>query len=233
MQGSEHERLWGELQRRIGHRFGQPLLLRQALTHRSYSSDNNERLEFLGDALISAYVAERLYRLKPRAGEGDLSRLRASLVREGSLAAMAREIELGPLLQLGEGELKSGGWRRDSVLADALEALVAAVYLDAGVEALHAVCATLFDPALATLPEAESLKDPKTQLQEWLQGRSRPLPLYEVLSESGPAHRRYFSVRASLSDEEVCAESSGSSRRVAEQQAARLLLERLGGAPSG
>ncbi|WP_420465263.1 ribonuclease III [Panacagrimonas sp.] len=233
MQGSEHERLWAELQRRIGHRFAQPLLLRQALTHRSYSSDNNERLEFLGDALISAYVAERLYRLKPRAGEGDLSRLRASLVREGALAAMAREVDLGPLLQLGEGELKSGGWRRDSVLADALEALVAAVYLDAGGDAMRTVCATVFNAALGNLPDAESLKDPKTQLQEWLQGRSRPLPQYEVLSESGPAHRRYFSVRARLTDANVSAESSGSSRRVAEQQAARLLLERLSGVSTG
>ena len=124
MQESETGRLWDQLQRRIGYRFEQPLLLRQALTHRSSSSINNERLEFLGDALISAFVAERLYTLQPRAGEGALSRLRASLVREQSLARLARDIDLGPLLQLGEGELKSGGWRRDSVLADALEALV-------------------------------------------------------------------------------------------------------------
>lgn len=227
MQESETGRLWDQLQRRIGYRFEQPLLLRQALTHRSSSSVNNERLEFLGDALISAYVAQRLYEQQPRAGEGALSRLRASLVREQSLARLARDIDLGPLLQLGEGELKSGGWRRDSVLADALEALVAAAYLDGSTAALKAVCAHLFDAALADLPDPETLKDPKTRLQEWLQGRSRPLPVYEVLEESGPAHRRYFLVRASLTDEDRASNASGSSRRIAEQQAASALFESL------
>lgn len=227
MQESETGRLWDQLQRRIGYRFEQPLLLRQALTHRSSSSINNERLEFLGDALISAFVAERLYTLQPRAGEGALSRLRASLVREQSLARLARDIDLGPLLQLGEGELKSGGWRRDSVLADALEALVAAAYLDGSIAGLQTVCAHLFGAALADLPDPETLKDPKTRLQEWLQGRNRPLPLYEVLAEAGPAHRRQFRVRARLADADRHSEARGSSRRTAEQQAAAALLAQL------
>ena len=199
----------------------------RALTHRSYSGDHNERLEFLGDALIGLFVAGALFEARPRAGEGDLSRLRASLVRERSLAAIARRLDLGHCLRLGEGELKSGGWRRDSVLADAVEALMAAIYLDGGFEAARQACHRLFADELANLPDAETLKDPKTRLQEWLQARSRPLPSYEVLAESGPAHRRFFRVRASLADEPRAAEASGNSRRVAEQQAASDLLASL------
>ena len=168
-----------------------------------------------------------MFEARPRAGEGDLSRLRASLVRERSLAAIARRLDLGEHLRLGEGELKSGGWRRDSVLADAVEALVAAAYLDGGFEAAQQTCRALFSDELANLPDAETLKDPKTRLQEWLQARSRPLPVYEVLAESGPAHRRFFKVRASLTDEDRWAEASGNSRRVAEQQAASDLLASL------
>lgn len=211
----------------LGYHFGEPALLRRALTHRSFSSANNERLEFLGDALISAVIAERLFRDQQRAEEGALSRLRASLVRETSLAQIARRLELGDALQLGEGELKSGGWRRDSVLADAFEAVIGAVFLDAGFEAARDVCLRQFAPELASLPDAESLKDPKTRLQEWLQGRSRALPVYEVLSESGPAHRRNFLVCARLSDEPRVTEASASSRRIAEQRAAEALLESL------
>jgi ribonuclease III len=203
------------------------MLLTRALTHRSYSGDNNERLEFLGDALIGLYVAGALFETRPRAGEGDLSRLRASLVRERSLAGLARRLNLGECLRLGEGELKSGGWRRDSVLADAVEALVAAIYLDGGFEAAQQACRRLFADGLGNLPDAETLKDPKTRLQEWLQARSRPLPSYEVLAESGPAHRRFFRVRASLVDEPRAAEASGNSRRAAEQQAASELLGAL------
>ncbi|MGQ0530068.1 MAG: ribonuclease III [Panacagrimonas sp.] len=228
----DHARRCAELAILLGYEFQQPAELVRALTHRSYSGDNNERLEFLGDALISVVIADILYREHPRAGEGALSRLRSSLVRETSLAVIARRLDLGERLRLGEGELKSGGWRRDSVLADALEAVIGAVYLDGGFEAARRVCRSLFAAELAALPDAETLKDSKTRLQEWLQARSRPLPQYEVLSESGPAHRRYFAVRASLTDEARSAESSGSSRRVAEQQAARLLLERLSGVSS-
>lgn len=177
--------------------------------------------------MIGLFVAGALFEARPRAGEGDLSRLRASLVRERSLAAIARRFNLGECLLLGEGELKSGGWRRDSVLADAVEALVAAVYLDGGFDAAQQACRNLFAVELANLPDADSLKDPKTRLQEWLQARSRPLPLYEVLAESGPAHRRHFQVRASLIDEPRAAEATSNSRRAAEQQAASDLLNGL------
>jgi ribonuclease-3 len=216
-----------ELAVKLGREFRDPALLARALTHRSFSGANNERLEFLGDALIGFFIADALYEQRPRAEEGDLSRWRSSVVRERSLAAIARRLGLGDHLRLGEGELKSGGWRRDSVLADAVEAVVAAVYLDGGFEAAQQTCRMLFAPDLADLPDAETLKDPKTRLQEWLQGRSRPLPVYEVLEESGPAHRRYFLVRASLTDEDRASDASGSSRRVAEQQAASALLESL------
>ncbi|MGQ0619699.1 MAG: ribonuclease III [Panacagrimonas sp.] len=211
----------------LGYVFSEPEHLRRALTHRSYSSANNERLEFLGDALISAIVAERLYRDQQKAEEGALSRLRASLVRETSLAQIGRRLELGDALQLGEGELKSGGWRRDSVLADAFEAIIGAVFLDGGFDAAREVCLRQFEPELAHLPDAESLKDPKTRLQEWLQGRCRPLPVYEVLSESGPPHRRNFRVCARLVDTERVTEASAASRRIAEQRAAEALLEGL------
>ena len=216
-----------QLATRLGHVFAEPAHLARALTHRSYSADNNERLEFLGDALIGLFAADVLFAARPRAGEGDLSRLRASIVRERSLATIARRLEIGDCLRLGEGELKSGGWRRDSVLADAIEALVAAVYLDGGYAAAQRVCARMFAPELENLPDAETLKDSKTRLQEWLQGHGRALPRYEVLAESGPPHRRYFSVRAVLVDEERMAKASGSSRRTAEQQAAAMLLQQL------
>jgi ribonuclease III len=215
------------LSRKLAYVFREPAHLARALTHRSYAADNNERLEFLGDALIGLFMADTLVRQRPRAGEGDLSRLRSSLVRERSLAAIGRRLELGDCLRLGEGELKSGGWRRDSVIADALEAVIAAVYLDGGFEAARGVCAHLFAPEIENLPDAEMLKDPKTRLQEWLQGRSRPLPRYEVLSESGPAHRRMFCVRASLDDAPRATEATATSRRVAEQQAAAALLQQL------
>ena len=228
----DFQRRDAELGGKLGHVFRDPTLLARALTHRSHAADNNERLEFLGDALIGMMVAEVLFTVRPRAGEGDLSRLRSSLVRERSLAVIARRLNLGDCLRLGEGELKSGGWRRDSVLADALEAVIAAVYLDGGFEVATQVCRTLFAPELASLPDPETLKDPKTRLQEWLQARSRPLPLYEVLSESGPAHKRYFLVRAQLADAEDGTEASGNSRRAAEQQAAEQLLQQLLASPA-
>lgn len=215
------------LQRRIGYRFVDSTLLQRALTHRSVSGNNNERLEFLGDGLINFVVAAALYEAHGRAEEGALSRLRASLVREESLARLARELELSEVLSLGESELKSGGFRRDSILADALEALLGAVYLDGGFEAARQVSLALFAVMLAELPDAESLKDPKTRLQEWLQARSRPLPRYEILSESGPPHRRLFRVRCQLADGELATEADGSSRRNAEQRAAEMLLQVL------
>jgi ribonuclease-3 len=217
------------LSRQIGYAFRDPKLLEQALTHRSQHHVNNERLEFLGDGLINFAVAAALYESCPRTEEGGLSRLRASLVREESLARIARELDLGDLLKLGESELKSGGYRRDSILADALEALIGAVFLDAGYDAAQAVCLKLYASQLKDLPDPETLKDPKTRLQEWLQKQSRPLPVYEVLSEQGPPHRRVFAVRCQLADGDETTDASGASRRQAEQRAAEQLLGRLTG----
>ena len=212
------------LQRRLAYEFRDPALLTQALTHRSASSVNNERLEFLGDALVNFVIADALYRARRDAEEGALSRLRASLVREQTLAQLARELEFGDVLILGESENKSGGHRRESILADAIEAVLGAIYLDGGFDAACTVCETVFAPLLANLPDADSLKDAKTRLQEWLQARARPLPRYEVIDESGPPHRRQFHVRACLQDAELSAEARGSNRRAAEQDAAQALL---------
>jgi ribonuclease-3 len=216
-----------QLARQLHYEFRDPTLLEQALTHRSAAARNNERLEFLGDALINFLVAEALYAARPLAPEGDLSRLRASLVCEESLARLAEPLQLGDLLKLGPGELKSGGFRRDSILADALEAIVGAVYLDGGFDATRSVCLALFAAALGELPDAETLKDAKTRLQELLQGQGRPLPRYEVLAEAGPPHRRQFHVRCQLSDAALTAEAQGASRRAAEQLAAEAMLKQL------
>lgn len=215
------------LSRALGHEFRDARLLDQALTHRSLGATNNERLEFLGDGLLNFVAGAALYERKPKEDEGPLSRLRASLVREESLAKIARDLNLGDVLKLGESELKSGGFRRDSILADALEALLGAVYLDAGFEAARAVTLKLLAPLLDNLPDPQSLKDPKTLLQEFLQGGSRPLPQYEILSESGPPHRREFLVRCSVSDADDVAEASGASRRIAEQRAAEQMLNKI------
>lgn len=215
------------LQNRLSYRFRDPALLDQALTHRSASSRNNERLEFLGDALVNFVIADALYRQRRDAEEGALSRLRASLVREETLAQLATRLELSEVLTLGESELKSGGYRRHSILADAFEAVLGAIYLDSSFDAAAQVCQQLFAELLEQLPDADSLKDSKTRLQEWLQARQRPLPRYEVLSEEGPPHQRLFQVRACLADGELQSHASGRSRRGAEQDAARALLEAL------
>jgi ribonuclease-3 len=217
------------LERGIGHVFEDRSLLEQALRHRSMEGRDNERLEFLGDGLLNALIGIALYRQRPRDDEGALSRLRASLVRESTLAELAREIGLGDYLELGESERKTGGHRRDSILSDALEAILGAVYLDAGFEAAQRVCLGWFRARLAALPDPETLKDPKTRLQEWLQARSRALPVYRVLRETGPAHRRHFEVRCELADAELHTEARGVSRRAAEQQAAEQMLARLTG----
>lgn len=213
----------------LGYRFADPALRELALTHRSAAGADNERLEFLGDALLNFVIGEALYRAQPQAAEGALSRLRASLVREESLAKVARGLELGDSLHLGESELKSGGFRRDSILADALEALIGAAYLDGGFEAARDLCLRLFAPLLQSLPDAETLKDPKTRLQERLQSQGRPLPRYEVLQETGPAHRRRFVVACTLADNGAATQAEGASRRAAEQQAAESMLEQLDG----
>ena len=212
---------------RIGHAFADPSLLQQALTHRSAGSPHNERLEFLGDAVVNLLAAEALYQRWPRADEGVLTRARAELVREASLAVIARELQLGERLTLGPGELKSGGFRRDSILADALEAVVAAIYLDAGYDACRAHVLPWFEQSIAALPVGQPGKDAKTRLQEWLQGRGKPLPAYELVSESGEEHAKVFLARCTLSEPPASAEGQGTSRRLAEQAAAAAVLERL------
>lgn len=213
------------LQEHLGCSFADAGLLVRALTHRSVGSDNNERLEYLGDAVLSFVVAEMLYETHPEASEGELSRYRASLVSGDALGAVALELGLGEHLHLGEGELKSGGQRRASILADALEALVGAVYLDQGLDAARMVAARLLRRRLEELPQASELKDAKTRLQEWLQGRGLGLPEYRVLEISGEPHEQLFRVRCDINELAIAAEAEGSSRRRAEQEAASLVLE--------
>jgi len=212
----------------IGHAFNDPGLLQQALTHRSAGTPNNERLEFLGDSIVNMMVAQALYERWPKADEGALTRARAELVREGALAVIARELHLGERLILGPGEMKTGGHRRDSILADALEAVVAAIYLDAGFAACRTVVLPWFSASMQALPATgKPEKDPKTRLQEWLQARQKALPLYELVSESGDDHAKTFRVRCGVTDPAVSTEGEGASRRLAEQQAAAAALEQL------
>jgi ribonuclease-3 len=208
------------------YRFRDPNLATLALTHRSAGRPNNERMEFLGDALLGVLVAELLFEAHPKASEGELSRLRAQLVNGQALAVVGRELELGDDLKLGPGELKSGGFRRDSILADAFEALVAAVYLDAGYDACREVVRELFAPRVAALKK--SSKDAKTRLQEWLQGKGLPLPTYELTDSHGEDHAKTFDVRCMIDEPEpIRVDARGSSRRAAEQDAADAVLRRL------
>lgn len=209
---------------RFGHRFANPELLQRALTHRSAGSGHNERMEFLGDALVNLFVAEALFVRWPKADEGDLTRARAELVRESALAGLARSLEVGEQLRLGPGELKSGGWRRDSILADTLEAIVAAIYLDAGFETCRNVVLPWFEPGLTLRPSGERLKDAKTRLQEWLQARQLPLPEYTLAATNGDDHDKIFRVECRLREPETVTEGEGGSRRGAEQVAAERML---------
>lgn len=202
-------------------------LFRAALTHRSASGANNERLEFLGDAVLSLAIAQRLYAAFPHASEGDLSRLRARLVSREGLAEVAAALDLGAVLQLGSGELKSGGFRRQSILADGLEALCGAIFLDSGLSAVEAVLERLFAGRIAALPAPEALKDAKTRLQEHLQARSLTLPLYVVVSIEGADHAQTFRVSCEVPDLKLRVEGDGSSRRRAEQQAAERMLAQI------
>ena len=218
----------GPAQATGGYAFGSPGLLAQALTHRSAGAPHNERFEFLGDALVNLIIAEALFQRWPKADEGALTRARAELVRESSLAAIARTLELGSSIVLGPGEMKSGGHRRDSILADALEALVAAIYLDAGFETCRATVLPWFATAVEALPPPGKLgKDAKTRLQEWLQARQKPLPSYVLIDERGDEHAKTFFVRCILGEPPVAADGSGSSRRAAEQVAAEGVLAHL------
>ncbi len=213
------------LQERLGCTFADAGLLQRALTHRSFGPDNNERLEYLGDAVLSFVVAEMLFSSHPAASEGELSRYRASLVSGEALASIAASIGLGDHLRLGDGELKSGGQRRATILADGLEALLGALYLDRGLDAVRALAARLFREPLGALPDASELKDAKTRLQEWLQGRGYALPAYTVLEVSGEPHDQRFRVRCDVAELALAAEADGSSRRRAEQEAAQRVLE--------
>ena len=210
-----------------GHAFVDQDLLAQAMTHRSAGVPHNERLEFLGDAVVGLVAAEALYKRWPKADEGALTRARAELVRESSLAAIARTLDLGTKLILGPGEMKSGGHRRDSILSDALEALVGAIYLDAGFEACRAVVLPWFEAAVNDTPAGKVGKDAKTRLQEWLQARQRALPAYELVSEHGDDHAKVFRVACILVEPAVAAEGEGGSRRAAEQAAAEAVLALL------
>jgi len=215
------------LERRIGHRFTDPELLAQALTHRSFGSPHNERLEFLGDGVIGCVVAEELYGRFPGIAEGELSRLRASLVREAALAAVAHSIGLSGFLRLGEGEIASGGSERPSILADALEALFGAVFLDGGYPAVQGAVRRTFAVPLSGLDPRQPAKDAKTRLQELLQSRRQKLPEYRVVATEGAAHKQVFEVECTVPGLEQRATGSGSSRRRAEQQAAGNLLKQL------
>jgi ribonuclease-3 len=202
-------------------------LFSAALTHRSAARPHNERLEFLGDAVLNLSIAEHLYRGNPQADEGDLSRLRAWLVSSPPLAQTAAQIGLGEVLRLGSGELKTGGFRRESILADALEALLGAIYLDGGLSAAQRVIFELFGERLAHLPDTDDLKDSKTRLQEHLQSRGLPLPAYEVVRTEGEIHAQTFWVRCEVNTLGREATGRGLSRRRAEQEAAALVLREI------
>lgn len=211
---------------KLRHRFRDPAWAELALTHRSAGKPNNERLEFLGDALLGAIIAELLYEVHPKASEGELSRLRAQLVNGQTLAVVARELDLGDGLKLGPGELKSGGFRRDSILADAFEALVAAVYLDGGFDACRDTVRGLFNERIVAL--RRSSKDAKTRLQEWLQAKGLPLPQYELVASHGEDHAKTFDVSCTIVEPlSLTAAARAGNRRAAEQDAAESVLSQL------
>jgi ribonuclease-3 len=215
------------LQRVIGYDFSNSDLLKLALKHRSVGRSNNERLEFLGDSIVNHVIAEALYQQFPAAREGELSRMRASLVKGDTLAELSRELGLGEHLKLGQGEKKSGGHRRSSILADAFEALAGAILLDSDVETCRAFLLRWFEPRLTLLNATPTDKDPKTSLQEYLQGRHRPLPRYELLNVSGDDHNQVFEVACNVREPTLTATGKGSSRRKAEQAAATITLAQL------
>ena len=213
----------------LGHRFGDPRLLRQALTHRSYGLPHNERLEFLGDSVLNCVIARMLYERFTMLPEGELSRVRANLVNQSALFEIASGLGLGEQILLGEGELKSGGHRRPSILADALEALFGAVFVDAGFDAAEEVIRRLFEPIVAATDPSAVSKDPKTRLQELLQGRRLALPQYSVIQISGEAHEQLFRVECVIPDLEIRSYGEGASRRAAEQAAAKAAYDLAAG----
>jgi ribonuclease-3 len=215
------------LQQRVQHTFADPNLLVRALTHRSYSSDHNERLEFLGDSVLGVVVADMLYQRLKNLPEGDLSRVRANLVKQDTLHQLALTLGLPEVIRLGEGEMRSGGQKRPSILADALEAVIGAVYLDAGFAAAQSLVQRLYK-AVEIAPGMDAIgKDSKTELQEWLQGRKLKLPSYRVVATLGAAHRQTFDVECEISELNLAERGIGGSRRAAEQAAATAMLDTL------
>lgn len=212
----------------LGCTFRQENLLKQAVTHRSYSAQHYERLEFLGDSVLNCAIARALYDAFPNLPEGTLSRLRANLVKQETLAEIAIHLKLGEYLLLGEGELRSGGFRRPSILADALESIIGSVFLDAGFEAARAVVLRLFESAIAGIDPNASGKDAKTQLQEWLQAKHHPLPDYVLAATRGEAHDQIFVVSCQIPALGITTQGQGRSRRAAEQEAALAVLKQVG-----
>lgn len=215
------------LERAIGYRFADASLLTMALTHRSHGSSHYERLEFLGDSILNAVVARELFQRFPDVPEGDMSRLRANLVRQESLHQLALSLSLGKYIRFGEGELKSGGASRPSILADALEAVLGAIWLDGGFDAVNGVIARLYADMLAGIVPGKPIKDAKTRLQELLQGRRLPLPKYVLTSTDGEAHAQVFTIACEIDALHVRTEGRGGSRRAAEQMAAQKALDKL------
>lgn len=220
------------LQHRLGHRFSGAGLLQRALTHRSWGAEHNERLEFLGDAVLNAAVSGLLYERFAGGDEGDLTRVRAHLVREDSLHRVALTLALPEVVRLSEGEMRGGGALRPSILADAVEALIGAVFLDGGFDAAAAVVRRLFGELIATTEVEAFTKDAKTELQEWLQARKLPVPAYRIAATRGEKHAQTFEVECAVATLGLAERGEGRSRRAAEQEAARRMLERLKAADS-
>lgn len=223
------DRLLKRLASRLGYHFINPDLMVLALTHRSFSGKNNERLEFLGDAILNFVIGEALFHDFPEAKEGPLSRLRATLVREETLAVIARQFELGDFIRLGSGELKSGGFRRDSILADTVEALIGAMYLDSGIEATKARILAWYADEFKQLTLIDTHKDPKTVLQEWLQSKGYELPSYLVVDTKGEPHERTFFVECVVNMPKITTSAQGNSRRAAEREAAKKAWQQISG----
>ncbi|MCR3755954.1 MAG: RNase III [Sodalis sp. Psp] len=219
--------LINRLQKKLGYTFQQNELLLQALTHRSASSKHNERLEFLGDSILSYVIANALYQLFPCVDEGDMSRMRATLVRGNTLAEMAREFKLGECLRLGQGELKNGGYRRESILADTVEALIGGVFLDSDIQTVEKLILDWYSMRLKEISPGDKQKDPKTRLQEYLQGRHLPLPTYAMVQMNGETHDQEFTIYCQVSGLAQLVIGKGSSRRKAEQAAAEQALKLL------
>ena len=222
-----HNKELSVLTRQLEYTFANASLLEEALTHRSVGSHNNERLEFLGDGILNFVIADELFHKNPEMREGDLSRLRASLVNGEMLAEIARDLNLGDFLKLGAGELKSGGFRRSSILADTVESILGAVYCDSDFISCRDLILRLFKNKLNNLPDVDSLKDPKTQLQELLQSRRYSLPAYEVLGVTGKAHSQIFQVECRIEELDCVVKGKGGSRRKAEQVAAAAAFEKI------